>query len=170
MLQQLLLRHCFHRGKLYFNNFCHANENEKLKFIDFFFIYRFIHPVDKNDIGAQVRMAAQCCKLADIMISQCNHLWSVPERLIEQARQMNNKGVHSKRQAAARKLKLNYNQKNRNNNNNINNSNNNISINNNNNVTCINTHTSSSAITNVITNNGSDKIRINTNHIQRIML
>lgn len=132
---------------------------------------RFIHPVDKNDIGAQVRMAAQCCKLTDIMISQSEHLWSVPERLIEQARQMNTKGAHGKRQAIARKLKLSNNQKNLNNNiNNSNNNNNTINSNINNNVTCINTHTSSSAITNVITNNGGDKIRINTNHIQRIML
>lgn len=53
-------------------------------------------------------MAAQCCKLTDIMIAQCDHLWSVPQRLIEQARQMNTKSVYGKRQIGAnavRKLK-----------------------------------------------------------------
>lgn len=105
-------------------------------------------------------MAAQCCKLTDIMISQCDHLWTVPDRLIEQARQMNAKGAYGKRQAAARKLKLGASPKS---------SNNHACSNNNNSITCINNHTSS-AIANVITNNGGDKIRINTNHIQRIML
>lgn len=68
-----------------------------------YFSFRFIHPTDKNDIAAQVRMAAQCCKLTDIMITQCDHLWSVPQRLIDQARQMNTKTGHGKRQA--RKIK-----------------------------------------------------------------
>lgn len=61
---------------------------------------RFIHPVDKNDVGAQVRMAAQCCKLADIMISQCDYLWMVPQRLIDQARRAMNNGPGGKRQIA----------------------------------------------------------------------
>lgn len=48
-------------------------------------------------------MAAQCCKLADIMISRSDHLWTVPQRLIEQARQMNSKNGLGKRQT--RKIK-----------------------------------------------------------------
>lgn len=62
-----------------------------------------MHPADKNDIAAQVRMAAQCCKLTDTMITQCDHLWTVPQRLIEQARQMNTKNGAGKRHA--RKIK-----------------------------------------------------------------
>ncbi|XP_055317787.1 rho GTPase-activating protein conundrum [Sitodiplosis mosellana] len=64
---------------------------------------RYIHPADKNDIAAQVRMAAQCCKLADIMISRSEQLWTVPQRLIDQARQMNTKNGMGKRQT--RKVK-----------------------------------------------------------------
>lgn len=37
------------------------------------------------------------------MISQCDHLWTVPQRLIEQARQMNTKHGAGKRHA--RKIK-----------------------------------------------------------------
>lgn len=48
-------------------------------------------------------MAAQCCKLADIMISRCDYLWMVPQQLIEQARQMNSKNGAGKRHA--RKMK-----------------------------------------------------------------
>lgn len=56
--------------------------------------------MDKNDVGAQVRMAAQCCKLVDIMISQCDYLWMVPQRLIEQARRASNNVGAGKRQVA----------------------------------------------------------------------
>lgn len=49
-------------------------------------------------------MAAQCCKLTDAMISQCDTLWSVPERLIEQARSMHTKSGHGKRNG--RKLRI----------------------------------------------------------------
>lgn len=48
-------------------------------------------------------MAAQCCKLADTMITRSDHLWTVPQRLIEQARQMNSKNGPGKRQT--RKIK-----------------------------------------------------------------
>lgn len=41
-----------------------------------------------------MRMAAQCCKLTDTMITRCDHLWTVPQRLIEQARQKNTKNGH----------------------------------------------------------------------------
>lgn len=105
-------------------------------------------------------MAAQCCKLTDVMIAQCDHLWTVPQRLIEQARQMNTKSVHGKRHAAvARKLKINNNSNNNNNNNHINN----------NSITCI-TNTSSSTIAKVISNVGIDKIRVNSNHVHKIIL
>ncbi|GAB0087585.1 Rho GTPase-activating protein conundrum [Sergentomyia squamirostris] len=59
---------------------------------------RFVHPGDKNDIGAQVRMAAQCCRLTDILISQEDSLWMVPQRLINEARSMNKPRL-TKRQA-----------------------------------------------------------------------
>lgn len=48
-------------------------------------------------------MAAQCCKLADIMISRSEQLWTVPQRLIDQARQMNTKNGLGKRHT--RKMK-----------------------------------------------------------------
>lgn len=71
-------------------------------------VARFIHPVDKNDVGAQVRMAAQCCKLADIMISQSDTLWMVPQRLIDQTRRtacVNGGGGAAGRRQIARKSK-----------------------------------------------------------------
>lgn len=64
---------------------------------------RYVHPADKNDIGAQVRMAAQCCKLTDKLIGQCDFLWTVPSRLIEQAKKMNAKTLNGRRQT--RKVK-----------------------------------------------------------------
>lgn len=63
------------------------------------FFSRYVHPADKNDIGAQVRMAAQCCKLTDKLIGQCDSLWTVPSRLIEQAKKMNSKTLNGRRQA-----------------------------------------------------------------------
>lgn len=48
-------------------------------------------------------MAAQCCKLADNMISRSDSLWTVPQRLIDQARQMNTKNGMGKRHV--RKMK-----------------------------------------------------------------
>lgn len=159
MWPQLSRPHCFHHGKRPHN--VPPAPSRKLTFPRSF-ASRFVHPVDKNDIGAQVRMAAQCCKLTDIMIAQCDHLWTVPQRLIEQARQMNTKSIHGKRQAAAaRKLKVNNNH----NNNNSSNSNNN----NNNSITRI-TNTSSPTIAKVISNGGIDKIRINSNHVHKIIL
>lgn len=65
--------------------------------------FRYVHPADKNDIAAQVRMAAQCCKLTDTMITLSYYLWMVPQRLIEQARQMNTKNGAGKRHT--RKIK-----------------------------------------------------------------
>lgn len=45
-------------------------------------------------------MAAQCCKLTEIMISQCDNLWTVPKRMIEQAQSM-----HNQRKRNARRQK-----------------------------------------------------------------
>lgn len=42
-----------------------------------------------NDIGAQVQMAAQCCHLAEALITQEQNLWQVPQRLIDEARKVN---------------------------------------------------------------------------------
>lgn len=71
-----------------------------------FYYHRFIYPVDKNDVCAQVRMAAQCCKLTDIMISQCDSMWLVPQRLIDQARRSVNAGAAGRRQTARKTLSL----------------------------------------------------------------
>ncbi|XP_055592051.1 rho GTPase-activating protein conundrum isoform X2 [Uranotaenia lowii] len=68
-----------------------------------FFPPRFIHPPDKNDIGAQVRMAAQCCQLTNMLITLADDLWLVPTRLIEQSR-ITNKNGQPKRQLT-RKVK-----------------------------------------------------------------
>ncbi|XP_058447133.1 rho GTPase-activating protein conundrum [Malaya genurostris] len=53
---------------------------------------RFVHPPDKNDIGAQVRMAAQCCHLTNVLITLADALWLVPSRLIEQSKMINKNG------------------------------------------------------------------------------
>ncbi|XP_055634628.1 rho GTPase-activating protein conundrum [Toxorhynchites rutilus septentrionalis] len=53
---------------------------------------RFIHPPDKSDIGAQVRMAAQCCHLTNVLITIADELWLVPNRLIEQSKMINKNG------------------------------------------------------------------------------
>lgn len=104
MLPQSLLRHYFHQGThhppIFLTNFYVVCST---KFDMIYFSFRYVHPADKNDIAAQVRMAAQCCKLTDTMISRCDHLWTVPQRLIEQARQMNTKNGANKRHA--RKMK-----------------------------------------------------------------
>lgn len=57
-----------------------------------FFPPRFVHPPDKNDIGAQVRMAAQCCHLTNVLITMTDSLWLVPQRLIEQGKMINKNG------------------------------------------------------------------------------
>jgi hypothetical protein len=57
-----------------------------------FFPPRFVHPLDKNDISAQVRMAAQCCHLTNVLITQSVNLWMVPQRLINEAKKINKSG------------------------------------------------------------------------------
>jgi Rho GTPase-activating protein 18/28/40 len=61
-----------------------------------FFPPRFVHPTDKNDISAQVRMAAQCCHLANVLIAQSDNLWMVPQRLIDEAKKISKTGNVSK--------------------------------------------------------------------------
>ncbi|XP_053672337.1 rho GTPase-activating protein conundrum [Anopheles nili] len=68
-----------------------------------FFPPRFVHPPDKNDIAAQVRMAAKCCNLTNVLITMTDSLWMVPQRLIEQGKLINKNG-QPKRQLT-RKLK-----------------------------------------------------------------
>lgn len=62
---------------------------------------RFVHPCDKADVAAQVRMAAQCCQLASVLIANCDNLWTVPHRLIDQAKTMTKYGQR-KRQMGRR--------------------------------------------------------------------
>jgi hypothetical protein len=57
-----------------------------------FFPPRFVHPTDKNDIPAQVRMAAQCCHLTNVLIAQNENLWKVPQRLIDEAKKISKNG------------------------------------------------------------------------------
>lgn len=57
-----------------------------------FFPPRFIHPVDINDIESQVKMAAACCDLTKVLISQAELLFMVPKRMLDQARA--SKGGH----------------------------------------------------------------------------
>jgi Rho GTPase-activating protein 18/28/40 len=57
-----------------------------------FFPPRFVHPTDKNDISAQVRMAAKCCNLTNVLIAQSDNLWMVPQRLIDEAKKINKSG------------------------------------------------------------------------------
>lgn len=60
-----------------------------------------MHPCDKADVTAQVRMAAQCCQLASVLIANCDNLWTVPHRLIDQAKTMTKYGQR-KRQMGRR--------------------------------------------------------------------
>lgn len=53
---------------------------------------RFVHPGDKSDIAAQLRMAAQCCQLTQTLLSLGDSLWEVPPHLLSQARQMRKPG------------------------------------------------------------------------------
>lgn len=57
-----------------------------------FFPPRFVYPTDKNDISAQVRMAAQCCHLTNVLIAQADNLWMVPQRLIDEAKKISKTG------------------------------------------------------------------------------
>lgn len=57
-----------------------------------FFPPRFVQPVNKNDIGAQVRVAAQCSHLTNVLITQGDNLWMVAQRMIAQSKKINKPG------------------------------------------------------------------------------
>lgn len=59
-----------------------------------FFPPRFVHPVDKNNIKDQVKMAAQCCCLTTLLITIGDGLFQVPDNLIEEARFSTTKSKH----------------------------------------------------------------------------
>ncbi|XP_043647728.1 rho GTPase-activating protein conundrum [Drosophila teissieri] len=60
---------------------------------------RYIHPSDKNSIAEQVRMAAQCCHLTNILILRGERLFQVPNNLIMESQKtiMGKKGWHRHR-------------------------------------------------------------------------
>ncbi|EDW74484.2 uncharacterized protein Dwil_GK21943 [Drosophila willistoni] len=51
-----------------------------------FFPPRYIHPMDKNSIEEQVKMAAQCCRLTNMLISRGENLFLVPNNFIKESR------------------------------------------------------------------------------------
>lgn len=60
-----------------------------------FFPPRYIHPTDKNSIEEQVKMAAQCCRLTNMLITRGEALFQVPNSLIEESK--SNKARQGKR-------------------------------------------------------------------------
>ncbi|EDW61209.2 rho GTPase-activating protein conundrum [Drosophila virilis] len=60
-----------------------------------FFPPRYIHPIDKNCIADQVKMAALCCRLTNILITRSESLFQVPDSLIVESR--NQKSRQGKR-------------------------------------------------------------------------
>ncbi|KAK7862242.1 hypothetical protein R5R35_008122 [Gryllus longicercus] len=50
------------------------------------FTPRYVHPPDKNDLNAQVSLAATCCRLTETMLKEGDKLWVVPDDLIAQIR------------------------------------------------------------------------------------
>lgn len=57
-----------------------------------FFPPRFVHPADKNDITAQIRIAAQVANLTNALIAQSENIWMVPQRLIDEAKKISKTG------------------------------------------------------------------------------
>ncbi|KAH8354928.1 hypothetical protein KR093_001695, partial [Drosophila rubida] len=51
-----------------------------------FFPPRYIHPTDKNSIAEQVKMAALCCRLTNVLITRGEGLFQVPDHLIAESR------------------------------------------------------------------------------------
>lgn len=51
-----------------------------------FFPPRHIHPTNKNSIEEQVKMAAQCCRLTNMMITRGEALFQIPNNLIEESK------------------------------------------------------------------------------------
>lgn len=60
-----------------------------------FFPPRYIHPTDKNSIEEQVKMAAQCCRLTNMLITRGESLFQVPNNLIEESRNSKSRQVSS---------------------------------------------------------------------------
>lgn len=60
-----------------------------------FFPPRYIHPTDKNSIAEQVKMAALCCRLTNVLITRGEGLFQVPNHLIAESR--NQKARQGKR-------------------------------------------------------------------------
>ncbi|XP_034102918.1 rho GTPase-activating protein conundrum [Drosophila albomicans] len=60
-----------------------------------FFPPRYIHPTDKNSIAEQVKMAALCCRLTNVLITRGEGLFQVPDHLIAESR--NQKARQGKR-------------------------------------------------------------------------
>ncbi|XP_067009183.2 rho GTPase-activating protein conundrum [Anabrus simplex] len=63
-----------------------TQHNVAMLFAPSLFIPRYVHPVDKNDLNAQVNLAATCCQLTEVMLQCGESLWIVPEDLIAQIR------------------------------------------------------------------------------------
>lgn len=63
-----------------------------------FFPPRFVHPIDKNSIEDQVKMAAQCCRLTNVLITRGESLFQVPNNLIEESKASNKRQVSLKKE------------------------------------------------------------------------
>ncbi|KAM7344647.1 rho GTPase-activating protein conundrum isoform 1-T3 [Cochliomyia hominivorax] len=134
-----------------------------------FFPPRFVHPIDKNSIEDQVKMAAQCCRLTNVLIMRGETLFQVPNNLIEESKAANKtrqgkRGLHRRVKATTSLLHVSTTSSNNNNNNN----NNNITSNNNNNH---NNHNNTSTIS--IGENGNMVTRqqsINPSHVHRLII
>ncbi|GLH10064.1 Uncharacterized protein GBIM_15053, partial [Gryllus bimaculatus] len=59
-----------------------------VEYIDLFYQChgKYVHPPDKNDLNAQVSLAATCCRLTETMLKEGDKLWVVPDDLIAQIR------------------------------------------------------------------------------------
>ncbi|KAH8413659.1 hypothetical protein KR222_002933 [Zaprionus bogoriensis] len=58
-----------------------------------FFPPRYIHPIDKNSIAEQVKMAALCCRLTNVLITKGESLFQVPDNLIAELRNQKTRQV-----------------------------------------------------------------------------
>ncbi|XP_075170037.1 rho GTPase-activating protein conundrum isoform X1 [Haematobia irritans] len=136
-----------------------------------FFPPRFVHPIDKNSIEDQVKMAAQCCRLTNVLITRNETLFQVPNNLIEESKASNKRqgkrGLHRRVKATTSLLHVSSSPIT---NNNTSSSNNNISNNNNNNNNNSNNNNTSTIC---IGENGSMVTRqqsINPSHVHRLII
>lgn len=58
-----------------------------------FFPPRYIHPIDKNSIAEQVKMAALCCRLTNVLITKGESLFQVSDNLIAELRNQKTRQV-----------------------------------------------------------------------------